>query len=473
MGIITIAREWFQREFFSKAQEDFHVHSIVSADQEAWTQECVNAYKGNPSWLNEKDHIDTVAFAKSICAEVARLATLDIDITLSGSARAEWLQSCMNEILPRLQHWVEYGCAYGTIILKPNGDSVELYLPGDFTATKSKNGKISEVVFCSQESDSTGDRWYTRLEYHRFEGDVYRVSNRCYIGYEKGAISRPIDISLTPWDGLQEEVAIKNIDKPLFAVFRTPQANNIDVDSPYGLPIFSEAIQELRDLDIAYSRNAKEILDSKRTVLLDTNTMLPYGENTKLTEQSIDWRRDRMGLPDMVKMVGSTGVDNFYQEINPTLHTETRTIGINGLLSQIGYKVGFSNGYFVFNEQSGIQTATQIEADQQRTIQLIKSVRDQLCDCICNLIDALNAFADLYDLAPRGAYSLDGAIHMSDITYSFEEDRMHHYTLAMQGKYPWEEYYVNYLKVSREEAKQLLTLAKNEQKLPTLFAMED
>ena len=44
---------------------------------------------------------------------------------------------------------------------------------------------------------------------------------------------------------------------------------------------------------------------------------------TKLTEQSIDWRRDRMGLPDMVKMVGSTGVDSFYQEINPTLHTET------------------------------------------------------------------------------------------------------------------------------------------------------
>jgi len=31
------------------------------------------------------------------------------------------------------------------------------------------------------------------------------------------------------------------------------------VDSPLGIPIFTDAMQELRDLDIAYSRNSKEI----------------------------------------------------------------------------------------------------------------------------------------------------------------------------------------------------------------------
>ena len=50
---------------------------------------------------------------------------------------------------------------------------------------------------------------------------------------------------------------------------------------------------------------------------------------------------------------------------------------------------------------------------------------------------------------------------------------MHHYQLAMQGKYPWEEYYVKYLKCSREEAKQLLAMAKAENKAPTLFGMEE
>ena len=367
---------------------------------------------------------------------------------------------------------MDYGCAYGTVILKPNGDGVDLYLPGEFTVTKEVNGKIQDVVFYTTESDVTGEKWYTRLEYHRFQDGQYLISNRCYIGYSKGSLSRPIDISLTPWSDLEPEVAIENIDKPLFGVFRTPQANNIDTDSPLGLPIFSEAVQELRDLDIAYSRNSKEIKDSKRTVLLDSNTMLPFGDNTKITPYSLELQREHMGLPDMVRAVNGTGTENYYQEINPTLNTATRTIGINGLLNQIGFKCGFSNGHFVFNENTGIQTATQVEADQQRTVQLIKDVRDKLEDCIGGLVYALNAFADLYDLAPVGAYSLDDAIHFADITYSFEEDRAHHYQMAIQGKYPWEEYYVKYLRCSREEAQQLLKMVKDENKVPTLFGME-
>lgn len=473
MGIIATVNNFFRRDFFNKARDDFKIQSVTSGQMEAWVNECVNIYKGNPCWLNPDDHIDTVDFAKAICSEVARLATKSVGITLSGSARADWLQAQMEKIFFRLRHWVEYGCAYGTIILKPNGNSIDLFLPGQFTVTEVDNGQIRGIVFYDLQSDLTGERWYTRMEYHRFVDGVYTISNRCYIGYEKGAISRPIDISLTPWKELAENVAITSMNQMLFGVFRTPQANNIDVDSPLGLPIFSEAVQELRDLDIAYSRNVKEIKDSKRTVLLDSNVMLPTGSNTMVTPYSLEIQREAMGLPDMVKNVKGDGVEKYYREINPTLNTETRTIGINGLLNQIGFKCGFSNGHFVFNENTGIQTATQVEADQQRTIQLVKDVRDQLEDCIGGLVYALNVFADLYDLAPVGEYDLDGAIHFDDIAYSFEEDKMHHYNLAMQGKYPWEEYYVKYLKCSREEAKQLLAMAKAENKAPTLFAMEE
>ena len=58
---------------------------------------------------------------------------------------------------------------------------------------------------------------------------------------------------------------------------------------------------------------------------------------------------------------------------------------------------------------------------------------------------------------------------MTDITANFEEDRQHHYALALQGHYPWEEYYVRFLKYSREEARRLLAMAKEEQKAPSLF----
>ena len=456
--------------FKSRAKEEFDIETIGSEQMDAWINECVNIFQGEPCWLDEEDHIDTVNFAKAICSETARLATLGIGIHIDGSARAEWLQKQMEKIYFQLRHWVEYGCAYGTVILKPNGNTIELYTRNQFEVTHTTNGEIDGVVFHNQMKQ--GKKWYTRLEYHRFDGPLYRISNKCYVGDSANDTKETIDILLTPWAELAEEAAAQNVEKPLFGVLRMPHANNIDLNSPFGLPIFSEAIQELRDLDIAYSRNAKEIIDSKRTVLLDSDSMITAG--TKLymhTHTALNATRKQLGLPDVIRNVKGDGREMFYQEINPELNTETRLKGINALLSQIGYKVGFSNGYFVFNESTGFQTATQVEADQQRTIQFIKDVRDKLEACLDGLIYAVNVFADLYAMAPAGAYEV--TYDFSDITYNFEEERAHHYQLALQGHFPWEEYYVRFLGYSREDAQLLLKMAKSEQAAPTLFGAEE
>lgn len=457
--------------FDSAAKEEFGVTSICSAEMERWVQECANIYGGNPCWLSQDEGIDTVNFAKAVCSETARLATLALKITLTGSARAEWLQREVDKVYFLLRDWVEYACAYGTVILKPNGKTIEAFTPGDYIVTEVTGGKITGVVFFDTvKDDRVEGRWYTKLEYHHFmPGGLYGVDTSCYVGYSPKNLSRPVDISLTPWAGLKEEVTI-SYSHPLFAVLRTPQANNIDIGSPLGLPSFSEAVQELRDLDIAYSRFTKENFDSKRIVLLDSDSML-MGDSTstKINPYALEMQRKRMKLPDMVRNVQGNGTEAYYQEINPALNTETRVAGINMLLNQIGYKCGFSNGHFVFNERSGIQTATQVEADQQRTIQLIKDVRDKLESCIGELVFALNAFADLYNLAPSGSFKIEDAVHFADITYSFEADKLQHYQMAVQGHYPWEEYYVRFLKYSREEARELLRMAKAENKAPTLF----
>ena len=440
----------------SKAKEEFNIEPISSEQMQSWINECVNIYKGAPSWIDEADHIDTIDFAKALCSETARLATLGIGIKVDGSARADWIQMQIEKIYFQLRNWVEYGCAYGTIILKPNGDSVDLYTPDMFEIVHANNGKIDGVIFHNWKQD--GKKWYTRLEYHRFENDLYLISNKCYYGDRPDDTKERIDIKKTPWSYLAEEVAIANVEEPLFGVLRTPQANNIDFDSPYGLPIFSEAVQELRDLDIAYSRNAKEIKDSKRTVLLDSDRLLPYGTTGGL---------DKTNLPDFIKLVdGDTSTESdVYHEINPTLNTDIRMTGINALLGQIGYKVGFSNGYFVFNETAGIQTATQVEADQQRTIQFIKDVRDKLESCLDGLIYAINVFADLYRMAPAGTFEI--AYDFGDITYNREEDRARWWGYVQAGRVPAWMFFTKFEGMTEEEAKAMT--AEAQPKTPGLF----
>jgi hypothetical protein len=157
-----------------------------------------------------------------------------------------------------------------------------------------------------------------------------------------------------------------------------------------------------------------------------------------------------------------------YQEINPTLETDVRLAGINALLSEIGFKCGFSNGAFVFNEKSGVATATQVEADQQRTIQLIADNRHQLQNCLEGLIYALDKFADLYNLAPSGSYKVE--YNFSDILYSYEADKQQWWSYVMAGKMaPWR-YFVKFEGFTESEAKAIQE--EMQQNEPKLFSEE-
>ena len=453
--------------FRSKAKEEFNIEPIISQSMEDMIRKCFEIYQGKPYWLDDADHIKTINFAKAVCSETARLTMLATKITIDGSARAEWLQKQIDNVYFKLRDWVEYGCAYGTVILKPNGKGIDFVVPGNFIVTDIENGEISGVVFVNQET--VGKKHYTRLEYHRFINDVYAITNRCYVGDSANDTSKRIDIAKTPWSDLLEESFIQNVDGPLYGVLKMPHANNVDVDSPMGLPIFSDAIEELKDLDIAYSRNSKEILDSKRTVLLDSDRLLPSGGKVANTGLYFKNQREQMGLPDYVKNVYGNGTEDFYQEINPQLNTDTRLSGLNALLSQIGYKIGYSNGYFVFNESTGIQTATGVEAEQQRTIQFIKDVRDKVEGCLDRVIYALNVFADLYDLAPVGVYEV--TYDFGDITYNREDDRARWWGYVVSGKVPAWMFFVKFEGLSEEDAKAMVAEATPKQ--PTLFGNEE
>lgn len=445
----------------TKAKEEFDIKLLSNDAFDSYLKRCEEIYKGTPDWLD--DDIHTVNLAKSVCSETARLTCLGIGITVDGSARAEYLQKVIDDkVYFNLRHWIEYGCAYGTVILKPNGEGIDLVTPQDFVVTDEKDGVIRGVIFESYYYDNHDEKWYTRLEYHRFlKNGQYAVSNRCFVGNTKNSTDKAIDIKKTPWKDLAEDMVCVNVDKPLYGVFKTPMANNIVIGSCMGLPMFGEALEELKDLDVAYSLNAKEILNSKRTVLLDSDRLTPTGGNLRNRAAGYKDTAETMGLPDFVKVIEGQGNGDIYHEINPTLNTTMRLTGINAVLSQIGYKCGFSNGYFVFNEKSGMITATQVEADDRKTIQLIKDVRDGLESCIDGLTYAIDRFADFYNLSPVGKYEI--TYDFGDITYNREEDRARWFGYVAAGKVPFWRYLMKFEGFSEEDAKEIEAEAQPQQ----------
>lgn len=468
--------------FFNEAKKAFGVEAVTSQDMDIAIINWMNTYRGFPAWVDKENGIKSIKFAKAICSETSRLVTLALGIEFDGGTRAKYLQDVTDKmIMPRLRNWVEYGCAAGTIILKPNGAGIDMVTPDRFRVVgKDGNGCISSIVF--EDSYQEGTVYYTKLEYHRFmTADVkmpgqeigkavtyYMISNRTYKSAREGSIGKECNMQETRWSNLLPEVTItksngEKINSMLFGVLKMPSANDIDMDSPLGVSIFSDAMEEIRDLDIAYSRNAGEIYDSNSIELLDDRLLNVSGKKIGTGSD--------ICLPRYVHNVFGDGEKEFYQSIDRPLKTDLRIKGINNQLSFIGYKCGYSNGYFVFDQKSGMITATQVEADDRRTIQLIKDIRDRLQIAVNDLLYALSVFADLYNLSPAGSYEANYSF--GDITYNFEEDKMHHYNLAVAGKYPWEEYYVEYLKYSRADAKRLLKMAKEENKEPGLLEDEE
>lgn len=472
MGIIKMIKGWWNSMFEKNVKTAFGVEPITSQLMDVAVLNWMNTYYGRPVWVDPDNRIKTINFAKAVCSETARLTNLAIAIELDGGSRAEFLKKHIDKtIMPHLREWVEYGCAAGTVIIKPNGEGADLVTPDRFWIVElDGNRNVSGIVF--QDSYQSGKEHYTKLEYHRYlDAEVsmpgkeakktryYTISNKTYKSENPDSIGKECRIEDTKWANLMQEVTITKqngdtVDSMLFGIFRMPAANNIDLNSPLGMAVFADAMEEMKDLDVAYSRNAGEIYDSESIELLDDRLIIQSGQKIG-TESEIK-------LPHHVHNVYGNGADTFYQAIERPINTDIRITGINNLLSFIGYKCGYSNGYFVFDEKTGMVTATQVEADDRRTIQLIKDVRDCLQTAIDQYLYAESVIADLYQLAPVGEYEANYSF--GDITYNFEEDRQHHYNLATLGKYPWEEYYVEYLKYSREDARRLLALAAKENK---------
>lgn len=439
------------------AKKAFDIDPILSAAMDNAIRTWGLIVAGKAPWVSEKDSVRTINFAKFLCSDTAKKICLDIDVNVDGSARAEYLENVVNAVKKVLRDKVEDACCLGGIMLKPNGAPgqacVDYITPDNFlvTATNS-NGDILGCVFFDY--SSKGDTSYVRLEYQRFEGDKYLISNKAYKLTANGSIHHEIALSkVDAWADIEPEASIDNIDKTLFAYFKMPYNNVIDPTSPLGVPVFYNAINELRDLDIAWSRKGDEVEDSKH--------MLIVGDSAQRQA-----KQRKFTLPRYIKPldIGGSGLDEPVHEHVATMLTGNRIEDINSILSMISTKAGFSQGAFVLDRKTGMVTATQVESDDRETIETIKEMRDNLKDALEHLVYAVSKYADLYDYAPVGEY--DVSFSFGDLTYSYDEDRARHWQYVQAGKYPLYRYYMKFEGMSEEEARALVDEAKADAEQP-------
>lgn len=464
MGLLSWIKGVVDKMFRKDAEKAFQIEVTYSFEMDKAIRLWNQIVSGKPPWMDKEDNIETINFAKTITTDVAKKTCLDIDINISGSARADYLQQIIDNMRKKkLRDKVEDAAAVGGIMFKPNGLSyanncIDYLMPDDFIVTEqTSNGDIKGCIFldCFQEKNN----YYTRMEYQHFQGEKYIIENKAYRSKVKGVLGEEIALKeVKAWEAIEPEVVIEGIKDTLFAYFKLPYNNTIDYNSPLGVSAFSNAIKELKDLDIAWCRKSEEIEDSRHMTFIP-----PFAARNNNDK--------KVKLPRFVKKLDIGGKDDEnIHEHTATILTEERINDINSILSILSTKIGYSQGAFKLDGKTGVITATQVESDARETIETIKDNRDSLKECLEHLIYALDVYATLYNWTQEGKY--ETSYSFGDLTYNWEEDRARHWQYVQAGKYPLWKYYVEFEGMSEEEAKEVVAEAVGENKSRGLYDEE-
>lgn len=471
-----------------EAQDKFGVETIESDVMKAALNDWVNIYQGKPDWITQDSDIEGYNFAKTLCNRTAWLSTLMLKITVGGSDRAETINKLMGGYVHQMKNdKCEKACAFGYIVLKPNGKTIDYVMPWDFEPTHETDGKIDGGIFFDHYHEP-GDKWYyTRLEWQRFEDvsedvRIFRITNKTYKATGANGIWQECNIKETVWADWEEDKAFTGVERPLFSILKMPIANNVDLQSPLGVSVFSNAIRELEGLDIAWTRLDDETYDSQHITFLGDSLIEEPGKPVR-KRRSSGGIVDKIGraLPRRVRILPGSTTGEEYHEETPALQTADRIAEINHRLDMVGVKCGYSPGWFVLDGRTGRITATQVEADNQETIDYIKHIRDAFKVATDGLIYAIGFYLDMNNPNDRRTvyipeeeykeleaagedmkYYYTAHYALQDITYNFDEDRLRHWQYVQAGKYPLYRYYMKFEGMSEEEAKAVAAEAKSE-----------
>lgn len=369
-------------------------------------------------------------------------ATVKEFVPKGPTERAEFLnKTYQKKLIPQLCRQIEYGIALGGLVIKPyvimskeekvktdvngkalkdeNGlvlteeiDKAEIEFDftyaGDFYPLAfNGSGDIIEAAFIQRRFDK--DITYSRLEHHKFIADEHKVivTNTAYKSTARGGendLGQEISLKSVPgWESIEPITYIEHATRLMFAYFKMPEANTIDMYSPLGVSGFDKAKTLIKDADIQYSTLLWEYeggslaIDIDRDALMDTEVRNERGEIIMVSKMGHMQRR--LYRPVDIGVEGDT-----YNAFAPALRDNSYIMGLNTILMRIEDVTGLSRGTLSEVDTTEARTATELRILKQRSYQTNAEIQQSIQICLEDVVYVMNALCDLYEITPAGEY---------------------------------------------------------------------
>jgi len=220
------------------------------------------------------------------------------------------------------------------------------------------DGVITEAAFVSK--SLLKGKEYALVEAHTMRNGQYVIENRYYAIKDGSYTETPLP------DGIAAQVYTGS-PYPWFVLVSPNIVNPHSGNYGMGCAIFSEAIDQLKGVDLAYNNFMRDFLLGGKKVFYNGTLVKTIGVDSK--GKPIERAPDDV-MQQLFVAVGDEFVDanKVVSEFNPSLRVKENMDGVQAQVNYLGFKCGMGSGHYVFDTRvSGgrVITATQYVGEKQ------------------------------------------------------------------------------------------------------------
>lgn len=336
-----------------------------------------------------------LGMAKKVCEDWANLI-----LNEKVSIKAGGYDSRLNEILDannfrvRGNQLIELAFALGTgafvEYLGEDGNIIIDFVRADMIYPLSyDNNDITECAFGSYRNYCGKEIIY--LQIHRF-GKEDRGENpkEYYLENKYIDVNSGMDVELP--ESIREIIGT-GYEKPLFQIIVPNMVNNIDLDSPMGISIFANAVDEVKGCDLVYDSYMNEFILGRKRILVPISMAKMMMEQEK---ESISKDRANIPTPEFdpsetvfYQVPGDRNSDLKPTEVDMTIRAADHELGIQRALDLCSFKCGLGTGRYQF-DGSGVKTATEVISDKSDLYQNLRKNEIPVKAAILGMVCAIS-----------------------------------------------------------------------------------
>lgn len=321
-----------------------------------------------------------------------------------------------NDFKNKFEEKLELGVALGGFAIRPYVDGKKIKLAwiraDQFFPLQSNTNEISEAVIASKTtvSENHSNVYYTLLEFHTWDkdGKTYNIDNELYRSNIPDYVGNSVPLSsLDKYAELQPHVSLTGMTRPMFIYFKTPGANNINVESPLGVGLVDNAKEVLDDINLTHDQFMWEVKVGKRRISIDP-TLLRFDDTHKATF-------------DVSEAVyeGSAGQGGGITDLTQPIRTVQYKDALSYFIKELEIQTGLSTGTFSYSED-GIKTATEVASNNSMTYQTRSSYLTMTTKAISELCETI------MEIANCGELFVDGIALYQPIDFSQYKVNVHY-----------------------------------------------